>query len=159
DSGILPGDEIQTILTTRGYVSAGISAPVTIFGGEGNDTFTVYHNKAVLRLDGGAGDDDFTVRAFAVPAGQKSQQATTEVKGGEGADGIQYAVNAPVAIDGGDGFDKLTVLGTEFADDFVVTKDSIFGVGLNVNYVNIERLEVDGLEGDDRYFVLSTRED
>ena len=35
----------------------------------------------------------------------------------------QHAANAPVNIDGGDGFDTVIVIGTEFGDDFVVTKD------------------------------------
>ncbi len=59
-------------------------------------------------------------------------------------------------IDGGDGFDTVIVIGTEFGDDFVITKDGVFGAGLNVNFVNIESLEVDGGAGDDRFFVLST---
>ncbi len=48
------------------------------------------------------------------------------------------------------------MLGTEFADNFVVTKDGIFGAGLNVRYDNVEVVEVDGLEGDDQFFVVST---
>ena len=63
----------------------------------------------------------------------------------------------PVSVDGGTGFDKLVVLGTEFADDIVITVKGIFGAGLNVRYDNIEVVEVDGLEGDDEFFVLSTR--
>jgi hypothetical protein len=65
-------------------------------------------------------------------------------------------VNAPVGIDGGDGFDTVKVVGTEFSDDFVVTESGVFGAGLNINYVNIEKLIADGAEGDDRFFVLST---
>ena len=57
-------------------------------------------------------------------------------------------INAPVSIDGGAGFDKLVILGTEFADDIVIRKDDIFGAGLNVRYSTIEVVEVDGLEGD-----------
>jgi len=63
-----------------------------------------------------------------------------------------------VNIDGGDGLDTVVVIGTEFNDDFVVTEDGVYGAGLNVSFVGIEVLRVDGAEGDDRFFVLSTGE-
>ena len=66
-------------------------------------------------------------------------------------------MNAPVSVDGGTGFDKLVILGTEFADDIVISVKGIFGAGLNVRYDNIEVVEVDGLEGDDEFFILSTK--
>src|SRR6185503_18857924 len=59
-------DEFATIETTRGYLSNGISAPMTINGGIGDDVFTVYHNLAVLTLNGDEGDDTFEVKAFAL---------------------------------------------------------------------------------------------
>ena len=71
---------------------------------------------------------------------------------------MQYAVNAPVNIDGGDGFDTLVAIGTEFGDDLVITEKGVYGAGLNVNFVNIESLRIDGAEGDDRFFVESTSE-
>ena len=43
---------------------------------------------------------------------------------------VQYNINAPVSIDGGNGIDKVVVLGTEFADHFVVTVAAIYGAGL-----------------------------
>lgn len=79
-----------------------------------------------------------------------------DIRAGGGEDEVSYNVNAPVAVDGGSGFDKLVVLGTEFADDIVITKKAIFGAGLNVRYTTIEVVEVDGLEGDDEFFVQST---
>jgi Ca2+-binding RTX toxin-like protein len=78
------------------------------------------------------------------------------MKGDGGADTILYVVNAPVGIDGGDGFDTVRIIGTEFSDDFVVTDSGVFGAGLYVTYVNIEKLVGDGAEGDDRFFILST---
>ena len=45
----------------------------------------------------------------------------------EGQDFIQYAINAPVSIDGGGGFDEVVVLGTELDDDFVITRDGVAG--------------------------------
>src|SRR6266480_1752416 len=46
------GDEIETVQTTRGYLSRGISFPTTAYGGDDNDLFTVYSNKAPLKLFG-----------------------------------------------------------------------------------------------------------
>ncbi|NIQ03506.1 MAG: hypothetical protein GWM98_26665, partial [Nitrospinaceae bacterium] len=151
-------DQFATIETTRGFLSNGISAPMTINGGLGDDNFTVFHNKAVLQLNGGEGDDIFEIRAFALAGSQEPQRERTDITGGAGADLVQYAVNAPVNIDGGDGFDTLVVIGTEFGDDFVITENGVFGAGLNVNFVNIESLRVDGAEGNDRFFVKSTGE-
>ena len=65
-------------------------------------------------------------------------------------------MNAPVNIDGGDGFDTVIVIGTEFNDDFVVTENGVFGAGLNVLFIRVESVEVDGAEGDDRFFILGT---
>ena len=79
-----------------------------------------------------------------------------DIRTGGGEDEVQYNVNAPVSVDGGTGFDKVVILGTEFADDIVITAKGIFGAGLNVRYANVEIVEVDGLEGDDEFFVLST---
>src|SRR5262249_57556182 len=59
-------------------------------------------------------------------------------------------------VDGGNGLDKVVVLGTEFADHIVITDKAIYGAGLNVRYTTVEVIEVDGLEGDDQFFVQST---
>jgi Ca2+-binding RTX toxin-like protein len=158
DVGIAAEDFFATIETTRGYLSNGISEATTINGGAGEDNFVVFHNLAVLTLNGGDDDDSFTIRAFALAGSQDDLRERTDVSGDAGVDLIQYAVNAPVNIDGGDGFDIVKVIGTEFGDDFVITKDGVFGAGLNVNFVGVESLEVDGAEGDDRFFILSTNE-
>ena len=155
-AGVMPGDVFATIETTQGWLSNGISNPMTINGGKGDDNFIVFHNLAQLNLNGDDGNDTFLVQAFALAGSQDDFRALTDLSGGAGADLIQYAVNAPVHIDGGDGFDTVIVIGTEFGDDFVITKDGVFGAGLNVNFVNIESLVVDGGAGDDRFFVLST---
>ena len=155
-TGITAEDIYSTTEITRGWLSNGVSVATTINGGDGNDNFTVFRNVAVLNLNGGDGDDLFTVRAFALAGSTDSERARTDMKGDGGADTILYAVNAPVGIDGGDGFDTVRVVGTEFADDFVITDSGVFGAGLNISYVNIEKLVADGAEGDDRYFVLST---
>jgi Ca2+-binding RTX toxin-like protein len=155
---LLPDDIFADIETTRGFLSNGISAPMTINGGLGEDVFTVFHNLAVLQLNGGGGDDTFEIRAFALVGSQEPQRERTDVTGGAGADLVMYAVNAPVNIDGGDGLDTVVVIGTEFGDDFVIRDDGVFGAGLTVNFVNIESLRVDGAEGNDRFFVQSTSE-
>ena len=80
-----------------------------------------------------------------------------DIRAGGGEDEVSYNVNAPVSVDGGTGFDKVVILGTEFADDIVISIKGIFGAGLNVRYDNIEVVEVDGLEGDDEFFILSTK--
>ena len=149
-------DVFATIETTRGFLSNGNSSPLSISGGLGNDEFVVYHNLAPLQLFGNAGDDNFLVRAFALAGSQEDLRERTDISGGAGADLIQYAVNAPVFIDGGDGFDTLIVIGTEFGDDFVVTENSIYGAGLNITFVRVESVEVDGAEGDDRFFIRGT---
>ena len=97
-----------------------MSQSTTLFGGFGNDSFTVYHNKAELFLFGEEDDDTFRVRAFVRVNPNDPKAPFTNINGGQGADFIAFTVNAPVHIEGGDGFDTLTVVGTEFGDDFVV---------------------------------------
>ena len=152
-------DIFATIETTRGYLSNGISETTVINGGGGNDAFTVFHNKAVLGLNGGDGNDEFTIRSFALSGSQETVRERTDLSGGSDADLVQYALNAPVNIDGGDGLDEIRIIGTEFSDDYVITSKGVFGAGLNVNFVNIELLKVDGAEGNDRFFVQSTDPD
>jgi len=139
------------------YLSDGVSFATTVFGGEGNDVFSVYRNVGTLRLEGEAGDDQFVVRAFVTIDVNAAQQGETEINGGANKDTIQYAINAPVSIDGGDGYDIVVVLGTPFGDNFVVTQEGIFGAGLNVRFDNVEGATLDTLEGDDRIYVLSTK--
>ena len=50
----------------------------------------------------------------------------------------------------------MIVVGTEFGDTFVVTANGVYGAGRYVSYVNVERLVVDGMEGNDRFYVQST---
>ncbi len=156
---IAPEDQFATVEVTRGFLSNGISNDTTINGGNDNDTIIVYRNLATLTVNGQAGDDAIEVRAFALVNPLDKLQRTTNISGGGGADTIRYAVNAPVAIDGGDGLDSVTVIGTEFGDEFVITRDGVFGAGLNVNFVNVELLRVDGAEGDDHFYIQSTNEE
>ncbi len=157
-AGVAPNDVYATIETTRGYLSNGVTYDTTANGGTGEDVFRVFHNLATLNLNGGFGDDTFLVKAFALVGSQDNlrERDQVDITGDEGADLIQYAVNAPVKINGGEGFDTVIVIGTEFGDDFVITATAVFGGGVSVSYVAVEQLTVDGAEGDDRFYVLGT---
>ncbi|MCX5669736.1 MAG: hypothetical protein NTU94_00225, partial [Planctomycetota bacterium] len=158
NNGLDPLDYFETTLTTRGYLSNGVSENTTLFGGPGNDGFTVYRNKAELFLYGEEDDDSFRVRAFVKVNAKDPKAPYTNINGGQGADFISYTVNAPVRVEGGDGYDTLTVIGTEFGDDFVVTDKGVFGGGLYVTYSGVEKVVVDAQEGNDRFYIASTSE-
>src|SRR5262249_27861183 len=80
----LAGDTFDTVETTRGFLSSGVSHDTSIDGGEGDDRFTVFHNLAKLELDGGSGDDTFSIRAFALADSRPIDpgQQLTSVLGG-----------------------------------------------------------------------------
>ena len=129
-------DIFATIRTTRGDLSRGVTFSLVAMGDTGDDIFTVYSNKAEIRLEGNDDNDTFIVRAFALAdqdytgrlsmAGVSTEN-TTLVQPGDGDDLVQYNINAPVDVDGGRGFDRLVVLGTEFGDNFVITDDGDLG--------------------------------
>ena len=167
-NSVAPGDEIDTIHTTRGYLSVGASYPVTANGGgalvggqplASTDAFIMYHNKAVVHLNGGAGDNLFVVQAFALFGSTNSNpvdpnQQQTTVNGGQGTNTTQYALNAPVDIHGGPGLNTLVVLGTELNDTVIVTSSEITVVGSNdVQYTNIQVIEVDTQGGNDSIYI------
>ncbi|WP_417374531.1 beta strand repeat-containing protein, partial [Glutamicibacter protophormiae] len=85
-----------------------------------------------------------------------STAAQTDVRTGGGDNQVLYNIDAPVSVDGGSGFNKMVVLGTEFADHIVVTAKVIYGAGLQTTFTNIQLVEVDALQGDDTIDVLST---
>ena len=85
-----------------------------------------------------------------------STAAESDIRTGAGNNQVEYNMNAPVSIDGGGGFNKVVILGTEYADHIVVTALAVYGAGLWVTYTNIQVLEIDALEGDDTIDVLST---
>ncbi|MGB0600370.1 MAG: hypothetical protein ACPGLY_27145, partial [Rubripirellula sp.] len=157
-NGIDLGDGIETTEVLLGlaeggdavpaYLTRGVSLPTVIFGGDGDDRFSIYSNKAQLKLFGEDNDDEFVVRAFAL--------YDVEINTGDGEDTVEYNINAPVSIDGGNGIDTVVALGTPLADNFVITDEGIFGAGLTIRYENIEIAEVDGMEGDDNFYILST---
>jgi hypothetical protein len=178
-TALTPQDIYGTVATTRGWLSAGASAPLLAQGGSGNNTFIVYSNQAPVRLEGHGGDNLFIVRAFALAQTDSvtgdidwidpvaliaqprltsgfSTAAETDVRTGDGNNQVEYNIDAPLSIDGGSGFNKLVVLGTEYADHIVVTSKAIYGAGLSVTYTHIQVVEIDALQGDDTIDVLST---
>ena len=86
----------------------------------------------------------------------QSGEELHDVFGGLGNDFVEYTDNAPVTIDGGAGTDTVHVIGTEFSDTFAITNQGVYGAGLFVQYIGIEVLNIDGLEGNDRFVVYST---
>ena len=137
--GLAASDVFDTVGTTRGYLSRGNTLPIVATGGSVDDSFTVYSNQAELRLEGDADNDLFVVRAFAlaqtspdgtiltdgngiaIPLTGSSTAQQSNILPGSGDDQIQYNIIAPLSIDGGRGFDKVLILGTEFADNFVIS--------------------------------------
>ncbi|EMI55710.1 calcium-binding protein [Rhodopirellula sallentina] len=153
DTGGVAVEDQIALLDLKGdnFLSHGISMPMVIYGGDGGDKFTVFSNKAAIRLEGEGGNDEFIIRAFII-------DGETVIEGGDGEDTIRYNINAPVSINGGDGTDTVTAVGTEADDSFVLTEDGVFGAGLNVTIDGVEEaVKVDGLEGDDTFYVLGTR--
>ena len=161
DPNVAPGDEIDTVLTTLGLLSRGISQATVLYGGVGNDTFRVYSNHAELRMEGEDGNDVFLMRAFLLQDSTEiSLVGQTQLNAGAGDDEVRYNINAPVDIDGGAGFDRVIAVGSEGDDVFLVTKDGVFGAGLSISLSGVEEsLEVDGLEGDDTFYIQSTNPD
>jgi len=157
---VAAGDEIETRETTLGFLSIGTSQSMVIYGGSGDDRFSVYSNKGLLKMYGEDGNDEFAVRSFLEKDGSEIVGGgKTELFGGSGDDTIYYSINAPLAIDGGSGADKVVALGTAEDDAFVITENGIYGAGLNIGFENVELAELDGLEGDDEFFILSTSAD
>jgi len=157
NAGVAPGDEITTVHTTRGYLSRGVSYETTIYGASGNDSFTVYSNQAHLILEGEDGNDLFVVRAFALADPSDPSRPRTTVNGGDGDDHIEYNMNALVDIDGGTGSDTIRIIGSEFADVFVIDENGIVGAGLNVSSGEVECYEAYGMEGNDIFYIQGTR--
>ena len=144
-ASVAAGDRIDTVRTTQGYLSRGNSHGMTIYGAENSvNVFRIYSNAAPLALHGGKRDDAFMVYAF------KQDQA--QAGGARG-----YVLNGELSIDGGEGVNTYTTLGTEEDDAFVLTQEGLRGAGLNTRYQNIQRVNLDAREGNDHIYVLSTR--
>jgi Ca2+-binding RTX toxin-like protein len=156
----LPTDRVDTTLTTVGYLTNGCSFPVTADGGHGDDLFYVLRNVGTLALLGGPDNDIFVVRAFALYDQEELTSPTdlqkVKIDGGGDEDKIAYAINAPVEVAGGPGYDVVILIGTEFADRFVITSQGVFGAGLYFVFGGIEEVNVLAIEGNDIIHILGT---
>lgn len=125
-------------------------AVMTINGGSGDDFFYNFGNSAVLNLNGDAGNDTFYVYASV------SASPTTVGALDSGNNKVySYRLNSPVNIDGGTGDNSLFIFGTPLDDSFIITATSVTGAGLEINYTNIQHLTVEGLGGNDTFYIES----
>jgi hypothetical protein len=128
----------------------GTSFQMTINGGDDNDDFEVNRNTAELFLNGENGNDVFVINTL-ITGGDAT------VDGGGDADVIAYLQNAPVHINGGDGFDTIIVNGSKLDDIFIITGTTVEVVGSRkIDYVEIESVEVNGRRGMDTFTVDTT---
>ena len=128
-------------------------AVMTVNGGSGNDSFYVFGNSAVLNLNGDTGNDTFYVYASLV-------ENTSNVNTGAGASKVySYRVNATVNINGGTGDSTVYIFGTVLSDTFIIysttTGTSVTGAGLNVNLTSVKHLVIEGLNGNNVFYIES----
>jgi Ca2+-binding RTX toxin-like protein len=159
------------------------------FGGSDDDYFEVNHNKAEISLFGDNGDDTFVVKALLTYDSEKQSlgnlfSAASNLSGtmGEGSsqsessenasdtqqvdiDSLVYIENANINIDGGAGFDAVSVVGTVLSDTFYVYTEEVegqnvqrvYGAGVKVQtLVNVERLQILAGGGDDTVYLYGT---
>ena len=143
-SNVKPNDVFNTIKTSQGYLSEGVKHSTSIVGGEGNDTFNVLHNQAAVSLSGGLGNDTFNVAMFQQINADKSKSIVE---------------NGPVTLIGGAGLDKMSIVGSDGDDDFVISQGRVLSNGIDVQAVSIENKNVYGGDGDDSFYVLDTAKD
>ncbi len=147
------------VVNTRAMTN-GNSDDLFILGGQGNGTFEVDHNSAMLYLHGGAGINLFLLKTFLVlrnnPSNPNQITNLNTVIGGSGSNRYEYLQNAPVDIVGGTGYNTIVVIGTPIGDTFVIGNNYIAGAGRIVNFAGIQSVEVDGAGGDDTFYVLAT---
>lgn len=136
-------------------LSAVGGAQVTVFGSDGNDTFTVLGTLAgaVVGLHGLAGNDTFTVRSAAVGA-------QVLVYGGNDDDTMQVgnAANSldqllgSVSVNGGTGADMLEIRdqGTADGRTYTVNATTVSRTGAGaISYATLEELMLNAGLGDD----------
>ena len=144
------GDGLTTTKTTVGNLSDGVDKSTVLYGGKGTDTFEVYSNKADLALIGGSGDDTFIVRAFLVAPARISALPVAAATTRSNTTSMRRSIS------------RAAPASTRWSarhranDTFVITSTGIFGGGLDIVYSNIQAITIDGLEGNDTFYVLST---
>ncbi|WP_345762181.1 beta strand repeat-containing protein [Diaminobutyricibacter sp. McL0608] len=113
-----PEDQFPTVATKLGLLSDGISFPTTIFGGAGNDTFTVNHNLAELRIEAGTGADKFLITVARLPLTKA------------------YLTDGALSLDGGVGASTVRVTAFDNLGGFVNNINGVTGEGLHVTMHN-----------------------
>ncbi|SHK38531.1 Ca2+-binding protein, RTX toxin-related [Fibrobacter intestinalis] len=147
DSGdyaeVAEDDHFETVETDDGlFLSTGVTkdTSLNVEGGLGTDNFISLNNVGRLSMNGGRGNDNFTIYGF------------SDVNG----DVIEKGSNS---IDGGEGDDSLFVRGTNGDDTIVVTKDGTLSNMVGVKAAGVEKTTFDAAGGDDMFYVLGSRED
>lgn len=93
-------------------------------------------------MNGQSDDDAFVVRSFTVTDGDGSS--------------VEPKLGNVTISNGGTGSNRLTVIGSERNDRYIVKDGLVYGGGLFIEYTNIVHFEVVGDAGDDEFVVLST---
>jgi Ca2+-binding RTX toxin-like protein len=170
------------IVTIVRQITRGTSYNDTSFyGGDGDDYFEVNHTAADIKLFGDNGDDVFLVKALLTVDDDgellELASATSTVSGtfGENSelgtdtsndtreidiDTLVYVENANVSIDGGAGFDAVSLVGTVLSDTFYIYVETdeetgervqrIYGAGVKLQrLLNIEQIQLLTGAGDD----------
>ena len=83
-AGVAPEDVFATIETTQGWLCNGVSKPMTINGGVGDDIFIVFHNLASSTSTATTATTRSLVQAFALAGSQDDHRALTDLSGGAG---------------------------------------------------------------------------
>jgi hypothetical protein len=129
------------------FVVVDTHAVMTLNGGDGGDSFYVLGNSSVLNLNGDAGNDDFYIYASV-------DQNTSNVSTGSGNSQVySYRVNAAINIDGGSGDNTVHIFGTSLNDTFTINGTHVSGAGIDVTYTNIQQLVVEGLGGNNTFYI------
>jgi hypothetical protein len=162
---------------TYGFTSP-VSATMPVInldGNTGNDTFLIFDTHAVMNINGGSGDDyfynfgnsailnlngDTGSDTFYVYASVQVTDTTTNVNtSSSGTNKVySYRENAVVNVTGGTGGNNsLFVFGQPLygVGTYYITATGIVGGGLDINYTNIEHLTVEGLGGDNTFYIIS----
>ena len=153
-----PPDTIKAIPTTKGFLSAGNSHPISVYGRFGDNTFHFQRNKAIVIVhgDGDSGNNTFVVRSSLLAIEANALNSTIPVASNLEIQSADFTVNSLVHLVGGTATDQLFVIGTDDTDKYVVSRDEIRGSGLSVKHRDMNLVELSGHGGDDQITVLST---
>ncbi|HYR33730.1 MAG TPA: hypothetical protein VEQ87_05520, partial [Burkholderiales bacterium] len=180
--------EGQIVTIVKQITDGAVFNNSSYYGGDDDDYFEVNHNAADINLFGDNGDDTFLVKALLTLNEDEelvdlaSQVATVSGTFGAGSDQgsdvtndtrevdldtLVYVENANVNIDGGAGFDAVSLVGTVLSDTFYVYTEidpvtgkpvqRIYGAGVKLQkLLNIERLQLLAGGGDDTIYLYGT---